>query len=220
MPSASDIKAGGAFVELFTKNGKLALGRNLRVAYIPYKGYNFEDGVVISESGAQALRSVHMHKPSIRPQEGDISDPKKFQIQHPESYKKDQYENLLDKAEEKLNEPLEYKSFFQEMKESVTELRNESLLILQSLPPYLDFSKLRGKDLIEINSQYRTINHFLIELTDEVAEFENLLRNNNENNFVRYVTKYKKDIANLISYFNIKINGSLSVKISQFKSRH
>jgi hypothetical protein len=112
---------------------------------------------------------------------------------------KDQYEVLLDKAEEKLKEPLEYKSFFQEMKESVNELRNESLLILQSLPPYLDFNKLKGKDFIEINAQYRTINHFLIELTDEVAEFENVLRYKKENKFVRYVTKYKKDLANAIS---------------------
>ena len=126
---------------------------------------------------------------------------------------KDQYEVLLDKAEEKLKEPLEYKSFFQEMKESVNELRNESLLILQSLPPYLDFNKLKSKDLIEINAQYRTINHFLIELTDEVAEFENLLWNNKENNFVRYVTKYKKDLANAISFFNIKIIGCLNEKI-------
>lgn len=133
---------------------------------------------------------------------------------------KDQYEVLLDKAEEKLNEPLEYKSFFQEMKESVNELRNESLTILQSLPPYLDFNKLKSKDLIEINAQYRTINHFLIELTDEVAEFENLLWNNKENNFVRYVTKYKKDLANAISFFNIKIIGCLNDKIlnMRFKS--
>ena len=133
---------------------------------------------------------------------------------------KDQYEVLLDKAEEKLNEAMEYKSFFQEMKESVNELRNESLVILQSLPPYLDFNKLKGKDLIEINAQYRTINHFLIELTDEVAEFENLLRYNKENNFVRYVTKYKKDLANAISYFNIKIMGCLNDKILNLKFKH
>ncbi|MCK4556836.1 MAG: hypothetical protein KAU47_04915 [Candidatus Aminicenantes bacterium] len=133
---------------------------------------------------------------------------------------KDQYEVLLDKAEEKLNEPMEYKSFFQEMKESVNELRNESLVILQSLPPYLDFNKLKGKDLIEINAQYRTINHFLIELTDEVAEFENLLRYNKENNFVRYVTKYKKDLANATSYFNIKIMGCLNDKILNLKFKH
>ena len=59
---------------------------------------------------------------------------------------KDQNEVLLDKAEEKLKEPLEYKSFFQEMKESVNELRTESLSILQSLPPYLDFDKLKNKE--------------------------------------------------------------------------
>lgn len=133
---------------------------------------------------------------------------------------KDQYEALLDRAEEKLNEPLEYKSFFQEIKESVNELRSESLLVLQSLPPYLDFNKLKGKDLIEINAQYRTINHYLIELNDEVAEFENLLRFKKEMNFVRYVTKYKKDLANAISYFNIKINGFLTDKIHNLRVKH
>ena len=133
---------------------------------------------------------------------------------------KDQYEALLDRAEEKLNEPLEYKSFFQEIKESVNELRSESLMILQPLPPYLNFNKLKGKDLIEINAQYRTINHYLIELNDEVAEFENLLRFKKEMNFVRYVTKYKKDLANAISYFNIKINGCLTEKIRNLKGKH
>lgn len=32
-----------------TENGELALGRNLMVAFMPWKGYNFEDAVVISE---------------------------------------------------------------------------------------------------------------------------------------------------------------------------
>lgn len=132
---------------------------------------------------------------------------------------KDQYEALLDKAEEKLKKPFMYKSFFQEIKESVNELRNESLVILQSLPPYLDFNKLKGKDLIDINAQYRTINHYLIELRDEVTEFENLLRFNKEMDFVRYVTKYKKDLTNFIAYFNIKINGYLTQKIYSKKSK-
>ncbi|KKM91682.1 hypothetical protein LCGC14_1226130 [marine sediment metagenome] len=133
---------------------------------------------------------------------------------------KDQYEVLLDKAEEKLSEPLEYKSFFQEIKESASELQSESFAILQSLPPYLDFNKLKSKDLIEINAQYRTINHFLIELTDVVAEFENLLRFKKETSFVRYVTKYKKDLANAISFFNIRVNGSLTDKIHNMRVRH
>ena len=32
-----------------TKNGVLALGRNLQVAFMPWKGYNYEDAIVISE---------------------------------------------------------------------------------------------------------------------------------------------------------------------------
>ena len=132
---------------------------------------------------------------------------------------KDQYEVLLDKAEEKLRKPLEYKSFFQEIKEYVNELKGESLMILQLLPPYLDFNKGKREDLIDINAQYRAINHYLIELNDEVAEFENLLRFNKETDFVRYVTKYKKDIANFISYFNIKINGALTREIYNLKTK-
>jgi len=132
---------------------------------------------------------------------------------------KEQYDTLLDKAEAKLKKPLIYKSFFQEIKEYVNELSTESLQILQSLPPYLDFGKLNGEDLIDINAQYRTINHFMIELRDEVAEFENLLRFKKEMDFVRYVTKYKKDLANDISYFNIKINGFLQGKIYNWKNK-
>jgi hypothetical protein len=74
--------------------------------------------------------------------------------------------------------------------------------------------------LIEINAQYRTINHYLIELTDVVAEFDNLLRFKKETNFVRYVTKYKKDLANAISFFNIRINGSLTDKIHNMRPKH
>lgn len=48
----------------FTKNGTLSMGTNLHVAYIPYKGYNFEDGIVISESAAKKLSSAHMYKMS------------------------------------------------------------------------------------------------------------------------------------------------------------
>src|SRR5690554_8171680 len=32
-----------------TQNGELALGRNLKVAFMPWQGYNFEDAIVISE---------------------------------------------------------------------------------------------------------------------------------------------------------------------------
>jgi hypothetical protein len=133
---------------------------------------------------------------------------------------KTQYEKLGARAESKLRKPAEFKSYFQEIEESANELHNEGLLILQSLPPHLDFAKLSGKDLIDINAQYRAINHYVIELHDEVAEFENLLRFKQKSDFVRYVTKYKKDVTNLISFFNIKVNGIITQRIYQMKSRH
>ena len=46
----------------FTRQGALAMGKTLRTAFIPYKGYNFEDGVVVSESAAQKLTSTHKHE--------------------------------------------------------------------------------------------------------------------------------------------------------------
>lgn len=46
----------------YTKDGKLALGKNLYAAYMPYKGYNHEDGLVISETAAKKLNSLHSYK--------------------------------------------------------------------------------------------------------------------------------------------------------------
>lgn len=46
----------------YTKNGVLSLGKNLTAAYMPYKGYNHEDGIVISKSAASGLSSLHAYK--------------------------------------------------------------------------------------------------------------------------------------------------------------
>jgi len=47
-----------------TCGGELALGRNLRVAFIPFEGHNFEDAILISERllHADELTSVHIEK--------------------------------------------------------------------------------------------------------------------------------------------------------------
>ncbi len=42
--------------------GTLAIGTNLRTAYMPYKGLNYEDAIVISESAAKKLSSEHMYQ--------------------------------------------------------------------------------------------------------------------------------------------------------------
>jgi len=45
-----------------TKGGELALGRNLKVAFMPWKGYNFEDAIVINEKLVRedAFTSIHI----------------------------------------------------------------------------------------------------------------------------------------------------------------
>ncbi|WP_462317988.1 DNA-directed RNA polymerase subunit beta, partial [Marinilabilia sp.] len=50
-----------------TEKGELALGRNLKVAFMPWKGYNFEDAIVISERLVREdiFTSVHIDEYSL-----------------------------------------------------------------------------------------------------------------------------------------------------------
>lgn len=82
----------------YSKNGTLALGTNLNVAYIPFKGYNFEDGIVISESAARKLSSEHLHKNSLPLDPDLILSKKRYQLSHPGMFKKDQFEKLDDEG--------------------------------------------------------------------------------------------------------------------------
>ena len=56
-----------------TQKGELALGRNLKVAFMPWKGYNFEDAIVISEKVVRddVFTSLHIDEYSI-----DVRDTK------------------------------------------------------------------------------------------------------------------------------------------------
>jgi DNA-directed RNA polymerase subunit beta len=50
-----------------TQNGELAIGRNLKVAFMPWKGYNFEDAIVISEKVVRddIFTSIHIDDYSL-----------------------------------------------------------------------------------------------------------------------------------------------------------
>ena len=66
------VKKGDILTEGYaTENGELALGRNLLVAYMPWKGYNYEDAVVISERMVRedVLTSVHVDEYSLEVRE-------------------------------------------------------------------------------------------------------------------------------------------------------
>jgi DNA-directed RNA polymerase subunit beta' len=80
----------------FSRNGTIALGTNLRVGYIPYKGYNFEDGVVISESAAKKLSSVHLYKHKVGVDDDTVLAKRHYMTQHPGLYSRDQFSKIGD----------------------------------------------------------------------------------------------------------------------------
>jgi DNA-directed RNA polymerase subunit beta len=68
------VEAGQVLSEGYaTQNGELALGRNLKVAFMPWKGYNFEDAIVISEKVVRddIFTSIHIDDYSL-----DVRDTK------------------------------------------------------------------------------------------------------------------------------------------------
>ncbi len=59
------VKAGQALCEGYaTQGGELALGRNMKVAFMPWQGYNFEDAIVISERVVRddIFTSIHIEE--------------------------------------------------------------------------------------------------------------------------------------------------------------
>jgi DNA-directed RNA polymerase subunit beta len=54
---AGDVLADGPSID----NGELALGQNIRIAFMPWNGYNFEDSILISEKVAREDRFTSIH---------------------------------------------------------------------------------------------------------------------------------------------------------------
>ena len=66
------VEAGDILTEGYsTQLGELALGRNVKVAYMPWKGYNYEDAIVLNERVVREdlLTSVHVEEYSLEVRE-------------------------------------------------------------------------------------------------------------------------------------------------------
>ncbi|MCV5276043.1 hypothetical protein OFC49_35480, partial [Escherichia coli] len=55
--SRGDVLADGPSTDL----GELALGQNMRIAFMPWNGYNFEDSILVSERVVQEDRFTTIH---------------------------------------------------------------------------------------------------------------------------------------------------------------
>ncbi len=66
------VKAGDILTKGYsTERGELAIGKNLKVAYMPWKGYNYEDAIVLSERIVREdiLTSVHVDEYTLEVRE-------------------------------------------------------------------------------------------------------------------------------------------------------
>ena len=77
-------------------DGVAALGTNLKAAYMNYKGLNFEDAMVISESAARKLTSEHMYKNKLPVKDNIEVDKKRFKALYPGRYTVEQYKKIGD----------------------------------------------------------------------------------------------------------------------------
>jgi DNA-directed RNA polymerase beta subunit len=76
------------------KKGTFSVGKNLRTGYLSYKGYNFEDGVVISESAAKKMTSEHTYSYELQINPAVRTGKKNFVSYFPVTYSYDKISGL------------------------------------------------------------------------------------------------------------------------------
>ena len=90
-----------------TKNGDLAMGKNLLVAYTPYKGMNVEDGVVISNQAAAKMTSEHLYQQPYAFDAETVLDLKRFRAYFPAKITEDQAKKLDERGVIKKGQKIE-----------------------------------------------------------------------------------------------------------------
>ena len=91
---ADDIVAASNFVD--PRTGSLAMGRNMRIAWISAKGLSYEDSVVISEDAAKKLATNRLYGFESEPRDGGELGLSKFMSAFPKKFTRAQYETLDD----------------------------------------------------------------------------------------------------------------------------
>lgn len=110
------VKPGDSFTpgQLLAKSnftddtGATALGINMRTAYIPWRGYNFKDAVVISESAAKRLSSEHMYQHDVEVTEKHKVGKKSYASLFPQKFDRETLDKLDDKGVIQVGQTVEY----------------------------------------------------------------------------------------------------------------
>lgn len=75
------------------KNGNPAFGLNAYIAFLPYRGYNYEDAYVVSESFAKRLNSEHMYQETLDVAPNIITGKDAYKAAFPGKYSEEFYNN-------------------------------------------------------------------------------------------------------------------------------
>jgi len=95
--AGDEVKAGQTLADsAYTKDGSLTLGTNLNVAYIPMRGMNSNDAIVVSEGAAKKLTSQHMYRIGEDLDANMAADTSKHKSYFGSKYSKDMYAKLDD----------------------------------------------------------------------------------------------------------------------------
>jgi DNA-directed RNA polymerase subunit beta' len=78
------------------KSGEFAPGLNVNVAYMPWYGYNYEDGIIVTESLAKRFTSTVMLKKNLQVGKDGLLDAKKFVSYYPKALTLDNIKKLDD----------------------------------------------------------------------------------------------------------------------------
>jgi DNA-directed RNA polymerase beta subunit len=148
----------------YTQDGELALGRNLQVAYMPYKGYNHEDGLVISQSASDNLKSHHAYKVDYDVNEATVLKKALVKRYFPGKYTKEQLDKLDDNGFAIVGQTINYGDpvyVVLEKREPTAEDRILSNLHKSLVNPYRDVSEVWSNEepgtVVDAHTQGKSI---------------------------------------------------------------
>jgi DNA-directed RNA polymerase subunit beta len=90
------------------KDGAMALGLNARTAYMPWKGYNFEDANVISEGMAKRMSSEHMYQHELEVTDQHKMGKRNYISLFPQKYDKQLLDTMDDDGVIKVGQTVTY----------------------------------------------------------------------------------------------------------------
>lgn len=93
MVKPGDLLARSNFTD---EKGTTAVGKNTRIAFLPFRGLNYEDAFVVSESYAKKMTSEHYYKNALAVNDDTSVSLQKFLSMKPGTYTKDQTANFTE----------------------------------------------------------------------------------------------------------------------------